>query len=169
MRGRQPKWIFLNFGDLLQPLEFVPTSRERVIPTEWQVHSVLGDCISMAKVLSIQAPQFRQFALISDFPDVANSSQREEAALATNWIKDRLQGLKLQNLALATITRPAIRSYPDNMTADVQHALNQCESLGSEKRLILYWNPSAITKDFFTAYLSSSTSFFCRVCIWSAV
>ena len=40
---------FHNFGDLLQPLEFVPISRERVVPTEWQVHSVFGDCIWKAK------------------------------------------------------------------------------------------------------------------------
>ena len=80
----------------------------------------------MTKVLSTQAPQLRQFALISDFLDLANSSLREEPALATNWIKDRHEGLKLQNLALATVTGAAIRSYPDNTTADVQHAVNQC-------------------------------------------
>ena len=46
-------------------------------------------------MISIQAPEFRQFALISDFLDLANLSIRKEAALATNWIKDRLEGLKL--------------------------------------------------------------------------
>ena len=45
LRRRQPEWIFHNFGDLLQPLEFVPISRERVVPTEWQVRSLLGDCL----------------------------------------------------------------------------------------------------------------------------
>ena len=84
--------------DLLQPLEFVPTSRERVIPMGWQVRSVLGDCISKAKVISIQAPQYRQFALISDFLDLANLSiRKKKTTLATNWIKDRHEGLKLQN------------------------------------------------------------------------
>ena len=34
------------------------------------------------------------------------------------------------------------------MTADVQHAINKCESLGSGKQLILHGNPSAIAKDF---------------------
>ena len=38
-----------NFGDLLQPLEFVPASSERVVRTEWQVRSVLGDGISIYK------------------------------------------------------------------------------------------------------------------------
>ena len=32
------------------PFEFVPASRERVLPTEWQVRAVLGDCTS--KVIS---------------------------------------------------------------------------------------------------------------------
>ena len=44
LRGKKPKWIFHNFGNLLKPLEFVPASREQVIPTEWQVQTVLGDC-----------------------------------------------------------------------------------------------------------------------------
>ena len=70
----------------------------------------------------MQAPQYRQFALISDFVDLANLSMQEEAALATNWIKDRPEGLKLQNLALAPTTGPAVRSFLENTTADVQHA-----------------------------------------------
>ena len=52
LRGKQLKWIFF-FGDPLQALEFVPATRERVVPTEWQVRSVFGDCISKAKVISI--------------------------------------------------------------------------------------------------------------------
>ena len=107
-RGKKPEWISLNFGDPVQPHEFVPASRERMVPTEWQVRSVLGDCISKAKVISIQAPQYRQSALISDFLDLSHLSTREEATLATNWIKDRPEGMKLQNLALATIT-----AHPD--------------------------------------------------------
>ena len=102
LRGKKPRWIFNNFGNLLCPLELVPASRERVVPTEWQVRTVLGDCKSKAKVISIQAPQYRQYSLISDFLDLANLSIREEAAPATNWIKDRSEGLKHQNLAFAT-------------------------------------------------------------------
>ena len=147
-RGKKPKWIFHIFGILLCPLELVPASRERVVPTEWQVRTVPGDCIFNAKVISIQAPQYRQCSLISDFQDLACLSIREEAALATIWIKDRPEVLKLQNLALATMTDPAVRSFPKNMTADVQCALDKCESLGSGKQLILHGNPSAIAKDF---------------------
>ena len=148
LRGKKPMWIFHNFGNLLCPLELVPASRERVVPTEWQVRTVLGDCITKAKVISIQAPQYRQYSLINDFLDLANLSIREAAAPATNWIKDRPEGLKLQNRALATMTGPAVRSFPKNMTADVQYALNKCESLGSGKQLILHGNPQAIAKDF---------------------
>ena len=106
----------------------------RVVPTEWQVRTVLGDCISKAKVVPLQAPQYRQRALISDFPDLAHLSIREEAALAMNWIKDRPEGLKLQNVAFSTMTGPAARSQPQNMTADVQYAINKCKSLSSGKQ-----------------------------------
>ena len=47
--GKKPKWIFQNFGNLLQPLEFVSASRERVVPKERQVRTVLGDCKSKAE------------------------------------------------------------------------------------------------------------------------
>ena len=95
LRGEKPKWISHNLGNLLRPLELVPASRERVVPKEWQVRTVLGDCMSKAKVISIQAPHYRQYALFSDFLDLANLSIREGAALATSWIKDRPEGLPL--------------------------------------------------------------------------
>ena len=99
-------------------------------------------------MISIQAPQYLQYALISDFLDIANLSVQEEAALATNWIKDRPDELKLQNLAVATMTGPAVRSFPENMNADIQHAMNKFEFLGSGKQLILHGNPKAIARDF---------------------
>ena len=64
MRGKKPKWNLHNFGDLLHPLEFVPTSRERVVPTEWQVRTVLGDCISKTKWICFRAPPCRQHAFV---------------------------------------------------------------------------------------------------------
>ena len=148
LRGRPLKWIFQNLGSPLQPLEFVPDSREHVVQTEWQVRTILGDCFSTAKIISIQAPQYRQNVLISNFLDLARLSIREEAALATNWIKDRPEGLKIQNLALATMTGPAVRSQPKNITADVQHAVNKCESLGSGKQLVFHGNPSVMANSF---------------------
>ena len=42
LRGKKPKWILHNFGNLLQPLASVPDSRKHVVPTEWQVPTVLG-------------------------------------------------------------------------------------------------------------------------------
>ena len=38
-----------------------------------------------------QAPPYRQYARISNFLDLANLSTQEEAALATNWIKDPIR------------------------------------------------------------------------------
>ena len=95
-----------------------------------------------------QAPQYRQHALISDFLDLAHLSLQEEAALVTaNWIKDRPEGLKLQNLTLATRTGPVLSSLLKNLTADVQCAINKCGSLGSGQQLVLH-GPSAIARDF---------------------
>ena len=42
LRGKKPKWILHNFGNLLQPLASVPDSRKHVVPTEWPVPTVLG-------------------------------------------------------------------------------------------------------------------------------
>ena len=56
---QEPKWTFHNFGNLLRPLELVPSSRECVVPTEWQILTVLEDCKSKSKLTSIQAPQYR--------------------------------------------------------------------------------------------------------------
>ena len=81
LRGKKPKWIFHNLGTLLRPLELGPASRERVVPTEWQVRTVLGDCISRARAILCQVPQYRQYALISGFLDLAHLSIQEEAAI----------------------------------------------------------------------------------------
>ena len=56
--------------------------------------------------------------------------------------------MKLQNLALATMTGPAMSSLPKHTKADVQYAINKCESLGSGKQLILHGSPSAIAMVF---------------------
>ena len=57
-------------------------------------------------MIPAQAPQYRQYALISDFLGLANQSMQPEAALATNSI------------------------LPENVTADVHHAIDKCEFLG---------------------------------------
>ena len=89
------------FGNLSRLLEFVPASRERVVPTEGHVRTVLGEWVSNAKVISIQAPQYRQSALISNFLDLANLNIRKEATLATK-------------------IGPAVCCQPKNISADVQ-------------------------------------------------
>ena len=127
--ARNPSGFFHNFGNLLKPVALVPDSRKHLVRTEWLVRTVLGDSISKGKVISIQVPQYRQYALVSDFLDLANLAIREEAALAT-------------------MTGPAMSSLTKNRTADVQYAIHKCESLGSRKELILHGNPSAIAADF---------------------
>ena len=92
LRGKTPKWIFHNLGNHLRPLESVPASRERVVPTEWQVRTVLGDCNSRARVIPGQAPQYRPKTLISDFLDLAHLSIQEEAAVATETERGRNHG-----------------------------------------------------------------------------
>ena len=140
LRGKHPEWISHNFCNLLRPLQSIPASRERVVPTEWQVRIIHGVCISKARVIAVRAPQYRQHALISDLLDLANLSVQEEAALATNWIDDRPEGLKLQNLELATMTGPVLSSLQKTLTADVQYAIDKSKSLGSGQQLILHGN-----------------------------
>ena len=91
LRGEKPTWIFHNLGNLLRPPELLPASRERVVPTDWKVRAVLGDCISRATVIPAQAPQCRQYAVISVFLDLDNLSIQEEGAVASNWIKEYRQ------------------------------------------------------------------------------
>ena len=67
--------------------------------------------------------------------------------MATNWIKDRPEGLKLQNLTLASRTGRSTGSLSNNLTLDVHYAINRCESLGSGRQLILHGNPSAMARD----------------------
>ena len=117
LRVNNSKWVFHNLDHLLRPLESMPVSWERVVPTERQVRTLLGDTVSKSKVMTVQAPQYRQHALISDFLD-------------TNWIDHRPEGLKLQHLALATLTGTAMSCLRKHLTADVQHAIIKCDSLG---------------------------------------
>ena len=115
-------------------------------------------------IFSIQAPQYRQHVLISNFLDLVRLGIRDEATMASNWIKHRRDGLKIQNLALATMTGTAMSSLPKNKTADIQHAINKCESLGSGKQLVSR-ESIGDGKPFFTAYGSPSTSYFIEYAI----
>ena len=38
-----PSGFFHNLGNLLSPLVLMPASRERVVPSEWQVRTVLRE------------------------------------------------------------------------------------------------------------------------------
>ena len=108
------------FGDLLQPLHFVPISRERVVPTEWKVRSVFGLCHSKARVITSQAPQYWQSALISEFLDLANLSIRDEAALATNWIKNRPEGFEASESCIGQHDRASDEQFAENFDCTCQ-------------------------------------------------
>ena len=98
------------------------------------------------KLFQFEHQQYRQYALISDFWTL---SKQEDAVLATNWIKDRLEGLKLQSLAVATMTNSSCTQsikYNCRCTACFFH---KCESWRSGKQLIFHGNPSTIAKYFF--------------------
>ena len=79
------------------------------------------------------------------------------------------EALKTSEPSIGHCVRPGCAQFSENMTADVQYAMNKCESLSSGKQLILHGNPSAIAQDVLPAYGSSSTSVFCRICTSSAV
>ena len=150
---------FFTISAILRPLELIPVSRERVVPTEWQVRTDLGDCISRAKVIPAPAAKYRQHALISDFVDLANLSFQQEPALATDWIKDGPEGLKLQNLTLATRTGRSAGSTPENPTADVHNAIKQMRKIGLRQTIDPSRESIGNCKGLFSAY-GRSTSFF---------
>ena len=77
-----------------------------------------------------------------------------------DWRKDRVEGLKLLNLSLATITGPDLRSYPKNMTNDVQYAINKCESSGLRETIAPSRKSIGNCTGFLAAHGSPSTSFF---------
>ena len=129
--------------------------------------------MSKRRVNTVQEPQYRQHALISDSLDLPNLSLQQEATFATNWIDaafamnwidDRPDGLTLQNFALATMTGPVMSSLPKNLTGDVHYAIDKCESLGSGKN----WSFTGIhrkSQGIIPRFWHPSTSFFYRICI----
>ena len=116
-----------------------------------------------------QAPQYRQYALISDFLDLANLSIQEEAALATNWIKDRPEGLKLQNLTLATRTGPIYRQFTGKSNCRRPPRNQQLRIFGLRETVDPSRESIGNCKGCSPAFGSPSTSIFCRMCTSSAV
>ena len=168
LRGKNPSGCFIIFAISYNHLSFVPASRERVVPTNWQVRAISwrpyvqgkSDFNSSATVSAICADQGLPGSW--KFEHTKGSNIGHELDQGPTW------RLKLQILVLITITGPAIRSYPKNTTANVQHALEKCESLGSRKLLSLHGNPSAIARDF-SPHISVFRRHFCRICSLSAV
>ena len=106
----------------------------------WHVRTVFGDCTSRAKVLPAQAP--RQYALISDFLNLAHLMMQEEATSATTWIKDGPEGLKLQKLALAT-RKPIYRQSTGNSICRRPLQNQQMRIFGLRNTIGFHGNPSA--------------------------
>ena len=151
LRGEEPKWIFHSLGNILRPLELPPASLERVVPTERQVRTVLGDCISRAKVIPAQAPQYGHCALISDFLDLANFEHRRRRRSSIGHELDQgpTRRVEAAEPCVGNQDGPIYRQFTEkNLTADVHYASNKCESLGSGRQLILHRNPSATGRDF---------------------
>ena len=64
--------------------------------------------------------------------------------------------------------RPNCAQSTKNMIADIQYALNKCESSSSGKQLILHGNPSAIARNFLRKWQVFDV-IYCQICILSAV
>ena len=83
--AKNPSCFFHNLGNLLRPLELIiPASRERVVPTEWQVRTVLGECISGATIIPAPAPQYRQHQNLA----LATKTGRSTGSLPENLTAD---------------------------------------------------------------------------------
>ena len=120
------------------------------------------------KVIPAQAPQYRQHALISDFLDLAYLSTQEEAALATNWIKDRPEGLKSQNLDVGHQDGPIHKQFAEksNCRRPLHH--QRMRIFGLKETIDPSRESIGNCKGFFPACGSPSTSFFAD-CTSSAV
>ena len=70
LRGIKPRW---DFSQSCQHVYCQNQSQSRV--SECQVRTILGDSVSKARVITVQAPQYRQHALTSDFLDPAKKKQ----------------------------------------------------------------------------------------------
>ena len=96
-----------------------------------------------AKVISIQAPQYRQYALISGFLDFANLSIREEGSIGHEL--DQGPGrVEASEPCLGHYDRPRCKQSTEKCDC----RFNTCESLGSGRQLIFHGNPSAIARAF---------------------
>ena len=94
------------------------------------------------------------------FLDLAKLSIREEAALATNWIKNRHEGLNLQNLALATMTSLAVAQSTEKYDCRCPVRHNKCEIVGLKETIDPSRESIGNCKGFLSAYGSPSTFHF---------
>ena len=143
--ARKPKWIFhkywRSFTTTWDLTSFAWASGSNGMAStdsswRWYIQDNI-DFNSCATTTAIYADQ--RLPGSCQFENTRGSSIGHEMDSGPAW--------KVRNLALTTMTGPAVRSFRKNMTAGVQYALNKCQSLGSGKQLILHGNPSAIARD----------------------
>ena len=121
------------------------------------------------KIGSVRSPQYRQYALISDFLDLAKLSIREEAALATNWIKDGPEGFEASEPRVGHHDVPGVEQFTAKSGCRHPARHSQMRVLGLGETI----NPSlefiSTCKGFFLRIRQSFDVIFCRICISNAV
>ena len=82
--------------------------------------------------------------------------------MATNWIDDRPEGIRLQNLAVTNMTGRVMSSWPKNLSAEVLQAIKKCEIFGFREGIDPSLEPTAIAMVFplFFFFDIPSTSIF---------
>ena len=115
-------------------------------------------------MISIRAPQYRQHALISDCLDLAHLCLREEAALATNWIKDPPEGLKTTKPCTGHCGRTGDEQFTDIFDVCSPARSQQVRVLRTRTTIDPSRESFGTCEKFLPAYGSFSTTFFCRAC-----
>ena len=92
--------------------------------------TVLGGCISRAKVLPALAPQYRQHALISDILDLVHLSLRELDRGPTQWVEATEPCVVQQG-------RPIKRHFTEKSDCKRPLRIEQVRILGAQGELIL--------------------------------
>ena len=88
-------------------------------------------------MISIRAPQYLQYALIRDFLDLVNFSTPGNSSGHRKRSKVDLK-VEASEPGMGHCDRDGLRSHTKYLTADVQYAIDKCESLGSSKQFILH-------------------------------
>ena len=89
--------------------------------------------------------------------------------MATNWTKDRLEGVEASERCAGHHDGPSVEQFTAKSERGHPERLDKCESLGPTQYMILHGNPIGTCKELSSANGSPSTSFFCQICTSGAV